>query len=408
MSISVITVNYNGQRFLKNLIQSLDSVYTSDFPFEFVFVDNASTDDSISEFCNLTKNITGIEWKVVKSNKNLGFAGGNNLGVKNAKYDFVYLLNNDTIPSNSFLSGSLETILNDESIGIVASKLVFLPKFIAISIEIEPEYECKLQRDILINGKVYTLDSRYGEYLNFSGNYLNIKNTVVVPIPLPEEFQSELKINFFLEDSKTKTISIEGHIYEFAQKIEIRIKIDNDRRRFDLIQNAGSRLVGRFYGQDIGSGELDAGQYDLSHDLEMACGAALLMKKHDFLKIGGFDEKFFMYYEDSDLSLRLKRKLGKRIVFQPKSIVRHIHTGSSKEWSPFFVYYVYRNRLLFILKNFSFVEFTYEYLKDLKNFVRACCIGESKPILWSKFRALLSVASLSIYYIGKRVIVRGS
>lgn len=56
-------------------------------------------------------------------------------------------------------------------------------------------------------------------------------------------------------------------------------------------------------------------------------GTALLVRKKDFEKVGRFDEKFFMYYEDQDLCLKIKN-LGKIIVFYPSSIIIH-HNGKS-------------------------------------------------------------------------------
>ena len=71
-----------------------------------------------------------------------------------------------------------------------------------------------------------------------------------------------------------------------------------------------------------------------------------------------------MYYEDTDMSFRL-RKLGKKIMFCPTAVVRHVHTGSSKEWSPFFCYQVARNKLLFIYKNISKFKFWIFFVRQI-------------------------------------------
>ena len=63
-----------------------------------------------------------------------------------------------------------------------------------------------------------------------------------------------------------------------------------------------------------------------------------------------FDDDFFLYYEDTDLSWRL-RSLGWRIRYQPAAVARHIHSASSVEWSPLFVFHTDRNRLLMLTKN---------------------------------------------------------
>ena len=62
-----------------------------------------------------------------------------------------------------------------------------------------------------------------------------------------------------------------------------------------------------------------------------------------------------MYYEDVDLSLRLQR-LGYKIFFEPKSVLYHIHSGSSKEWSALFNYNVEKNHLATLIKHFPYPQ----------------------------------------------------
>ncbi len=66
--------------------------------------------------------------------------------------------------------------------------------------------------------------------------------------------------------------------------------------------------------------------------------------------VGPFDDDFFMYYEDTDLSWRL-RSAGWSVRYEPTSVARHVHAASSVEWSPFFTFHVNRNRLLMLTKN---------------------------------------------------------
>jgi GT2 family glycosyltransferase len=62
------------------------------------------------------------------------------------------------------------------------------------------------------------------------------------------------------------------------------------------------------------------------------------------------DSTFFVYYEDTDLSWRMRLR-GWRILYEPTAVVEHVHAGTSREWSPFFTFHVDRNRLFMILKN---------------------------------------------------------
>lgn len=65
-------------------------------------------------------------------------------------------------------------------------------------------------------------------------------------------------------------------------------------------------------------------------EVECVFGAAMLIKKELFWKVGGFDEKFFLYYEDIDLCKRI-RELGKKVYYYPKVTVEHIVGGVQSE-----------------------------------------------------------------------------
>lgn len=61
-------------------------------------------------------------------------------------------------------------------------------------------------------------------------------------------------------------------------------------------------------------------------------GAAIFLKKENFLKVGGFDENIFLYHEDDDLSIRLKNEVGP-LIYYPHSVVTH-SVGNSSKRSP--------------------------------------------------------------------------
>jgi len=119
-----------------------------------------------------------------------------------------------------------------------------------------------------------------------------------------------------------------------------------------VINNAGSRLdtTSDWPIHEIGINEEDHGQYEDDREITAFCGACILVRR-DFLQtIGMFDKRFFLYFEDGDLSWR-GQKAGKKFYYAAKAIAYHVHTGSSKEGSPTFNHYVGRNRLLILTKN---------------------------------------------------------
>lgn len=138
-----------------------------------------------------------------------------------------------------------------------------------------------------------------------------------------------------------------------------------------FIQNAGNYVFADGYSRDRGAVvtkdhrqlyELDSVFYNQEKEVMAFSGVSVMIKRNLFTKLGGFDEHMFMYYEDVDLSLRLK-KLGYSIWYQPMSTLLHLHSASSKEWSSFFILQTELNRLLFVWKHFSLKRAIFELLK---------------------------------------------
>lgn len=94
--ISIIIVNWNGKKWLKPCLDSLRNQTIKEY--EVIVVDNASTDDSVSYLKNKYPEVV-----VIETGSNIGFAGGNNVGIKAAKGEYVLMLNNDTKVDMDFL-----------------------------------------------------------------------------------------------------------------------------------------------------------------------------------------------------------------------------------------------------------------------------------------------------------------
>jgi GT2 family glycosyltransferase len=114
--ISIIILNYNGKKFLYDCLNSVLAQTFDDF--EIILVDNGSTDGS-ADF--VKENFTDDRIEIVASEKNLGFAGGNNLGLRHSDGEYIVLLNNDTFVDKNWLLNLYETIKNNGEAGIVQS-----------------------------------------------------------------------------------------------------------------------------------------------------------------------------------------------------------------------------------------------------------------------------------------------
>lgn len=85
-----------------------------------------------------------------------------------------------------------------------------------------------------------------------------------------------------------------------------------------------------------------------------ACAAAALYLREDFLKVDGFDEDYFSYFEDMDLSFRL-RLTGGRCLYVPQATVHHVGSASSGKMSDFVIYHGHRNLEWTFFKNMPWV-----------------------------------------------------
>ena len=116
--VSIITINYNESGVTLEMLQSLKELTYQNF--EVIVVDNASPNDNP----DIIKE-TYPEVHLIKSKENLGFAGGNNLGVEAAKGAYLLFINNDTIVPPNFIEPLVATLENDTTIGMVSPKIKF-------------------------------------------------------------------------------------------------------------------------------------------------------------------------------------------------------------------------------------------------------------------------------------------
>ncbi len=117
--------------------------------------------------------------------------------------------------------------------------------------------------------------------------------------------------------------------------------------RKDVIQSAGARInlwLGKFEGK--GGGEIDKGQFDKISEVDYVGGSCLLIKTEVIKKIGLFDEKYFLYFDETDLCIKAK-KAGYLILFVPSSKIWHKQGASTKKENGTEIYYMTRNLFWF-------------------------------------------------------------
>lgn len=116
--VSLVTINYNQTNVTKELLHSLRKISYS--RIEIIVVDNASKDKTCLEL-----SYEFPEIKLIRNEKNLGFSGGNNTGIRIASGDYILLINNDVEVTPGFLEPMVEIFEKEPFTGMVSPKIVY-------------------------------------------------------------------------------------------------------------------------------------------------------------------------------------------------------------------------------------------------------------------------------------------
>lgn len=408
--VSIIIVNYNGKSYLQDCLGSLSRIHTPRNKYEIIMIDNNSKDMSV-DFTQ--RNFPDV--KIIQSKINLGFSGGVNLGVKNSKGKYIVLLNTDTIVETEWLSYLIKAIESSSDIAAVNSKIYLFYRFIELKIHSDVHMRSEftdstnfssvgvLVENVVLEDKGLQDLVRYrsGFYGQEKGpiqaRWTKGDATILIPCnPKNENLSFTLTIRAEKSSSNLKTavtvcldskVIIKDKLKSFQiEQYKIDLKVRDIQKDFlSAIQNSGVVVFRSGYARDRGAVirdaqsfyEIDNSYFNKKTELLSFCGASSIIRKEVFESLGGFDENFFMYYEDVDLSLRMRRN-GYRILYEPKSVLRHIHAATSKEWSHLFIYNVEKNHLALLIKHFPWLTVARQFCMYLLMFL----ISLLKAIKW--------------------------
>lgn len=241
IQVSIILAPHNGMDHIDACIESLQSQGLSDV--EMIVVDNASTDGTARFVAEHHPHI-----RVIRSDQNLAYAGGNNLGASAANGKYLLFLNHDTLATEGFLQELVRILDSHPEVGVVQSRVMMATH----------------------TGRIDSI----GAYLTMTGMWVH-------------PFQGDT-----------------------------------------------------FKGGD-----------DSLAEVLGACGACLMIRRELFFQLGGFDSDFVIYFEDADLSLRV-RNLGYQVVVALQSVILHWGGATTRELpSRFTVFHSFKNRLCLMIKN---------------------------------------------------------
>jgi GT2 family glycosyltransferase len=362
--VTVVVLNWNGAHLLPDCLDALAAQDLPEGQAAVWVVDNASTDGSLELLADR------YGWvRVIANPRNDGFAGGNNVALREVATPFVALVNNDARPRPDWLRRLLEPFGEPgaEGLGAVSGKIVFLPRFLAVELATPGfvpgtldtrELGVRIYRvevdGVEVTERVLWDRVAYGPEGEGPGRFRWTRPAGMLLVPVDRD-TGPLRLGLRVAAETSKPVELtwsggSGGGKAEPEPVDLEVEVPSTAPLMDVLNNAGSMVFRDGYGADRAYQELDRGQYERPEEVFAFCGGSVCFRTEALRDAGLFDDDFFLYYEDTDLSWRL-RALGWRIRYQPGAVARHIHSASSVEWSPLFVFHTDRNRLLMLTKN---------------------------------------------------------
>ncbi len=362
-AVRLIVLNFNGGALVERCVAHLEALEWPRDRLELVVVDNASTDGSDRAVEERFPDV-----RVVRSTVNRGFPANNLAMADLSEVDYVGLVNNDAFVEPDWLVELVRELEEDPSVGAACPKILLASQFVDLTITTTSWRAPGDGRDlgVRISGievdgvdvmprcgfpeGVYDLEHARGAEPSFrwTGPHAVVRVPVQPGAAPPERVRVRLAT---APPGRAALLCVGGPEIKVDVGTEPTwIDVEVDAVPYDVVNNVGSQLIEGGWGADRGFLERDRGQFDEAQDVFAWCGAGVLLRAQHLREAGLFDERFFMYYEDTDLSWR-GRSLGWRVRYTPRAVMRHVHAATSIEGSPMFQHYVERNRLIMLMKN---------------------------------------------------------
>jgi GT2 family glycosyltransferase len=405
--VRLVVLNWNGA---DHLGRCLDALCALDWPpdrLDLVVIDNASTDgsDAIAE--------RNPRVRLVRNDRNAGFVA-NNLALRDlTDVDYVGLVNADSFVEPGWLRAMVAAIESDPGLGAVSARMLFADRFVEVTIEsptFRPGGPDPRELGVMVSGArvdgvdrwrdTQVVEGAWGIEHRRDGRtfqWTSGRATVRVPVGdgtrLPERVELELAA-----EAPKEVVVRSGGVERTVEvgRAPAFHEVPAAGEPIDVVNNVGSIILEGGYGADRGYLEPDTGQYDAPAEVFAWCGGSVLLRPEYLADVGLFDERFFLYYEDTDLSWR-GRSRGWRYRYVPDARVRHVHAASTGEGTPTFQHYVERNRLLMLVKNAPArmaAHAVWRYLLTTLSYARrdlvAPVLGLHRPrptIVWRRVRS---------------------
>ena len=351
-TVGVVVLNHNGGDMTMDCLGALRQL---DFPQErlrIVLVDNASHDNVVERVAAHWPDITTL-----RSPDNVGFAAGCNLAIRHlgAAVDYVALLNNDAVPEPGWLTALMDALEADPHAAAATSKLLFDGSYADVTIEAATT---RRRGDRRALGVGVDMD----ETLQFVSGWFGPESTAHGPVQWSSGHAllrarvtgGASRAALIVRADRPKTVLVRSgpHCVSVAadaapRTVDIPLAVEGRA----IVNNAGCALTADAYGVDRGWLLPDgSASVDRPADVFGWSGGAVLLRRAYLDDVGLFDERYFMYYEDLDLSWR-GRAHGWHYLYVPSAVVRHRHAATAGAFSAFSAVHRERNRLLTLVRN---------------------------------------------------------
>jgi GT2 family glycosyltransferase len=359
--VRLVVLNYNGGELTLRCLEHLRRLDWPAEALEVVVVDNASTDGSPEEIERR------FPWVELRRNDHNGGFPANNLALRDLDgLDHVGLINNDAFVDPGWLHPLVDTLDADPSLGAVAGKLVLEPRFLEVRLDAptfvpgpeDPRTLGVMVREVRVLGEDVSRTAHlgaggWGREHDRAGAFEWTAAAAVLRVPVPADGPLPPTAEVVLQAEAPKEVAIDGGGGPVTVAVgpdPTTVAVPLGGTPVDVLNNVGSVVFPDGSGADRGWLERDDGQYDEPADVFAWCGGGVLFRPEYLHDTGLFDEDFFLYYEDTDLSWR-GRERGWRYRTAPAAVARHVHAATSGEGSAVFAHHVERNRLVMLVKN---------------------------------------------------------
>ncbi len=360
--VRLVVLNYNGG---EDVVRSVEALAALDWPAdrrEIVVVDNASGDGSDREVARRVP-----EARLIRNARNTGFPA-NNLALRDLDgIDYVGLVNLDAVVSPGWLVPLVAALEADPGLGAASARLLFTAPYVDVTVTSPTSRAGRLDArrlGVLVSGArvgdrdvwrdVHAVEGTWGIEHGDSGHEWWTSDRAVLRLPVSADCPGSRPRGVLrLAAPSTKPVTLR------SGDAEVTVTVGADPGWFDvplageardILNNAGTVVFADGYGADRGFLEPAAGRYVEPDEVFAWSGGSVLLRPAYLADVGLFDERFFLYYEDTDLSWRGRRR-GWRYRYVPAAEVRHGLATSSGVATPTFQHYTERNRLAMLAKN---------------------------------------------------------